>query len=63
MLVKVCFISIEFNTNLGEVNEAARRAEAWNFISKLPDGMQTRVGDRGHQLSGGQKQRVGEFLS
>lgn len=31
---------------LGEVNEAARRAEAWNFINTLPDGMHTRVGDR-----------------
>ncbi|MFH4978687.1 hypothetical protein AB6A40_005396 [Gnathostoma spinigerum] len=41
-----------------EVNEAARKAEAWQFISALPEGMQTRVGDRGMQLSGGQKQRV-----
>lgn len=31
---------------LAEVNEAARRAEAWNFINQLPDGMHTRVGDR-----------------
>lgn len=30
----------------GDVNDAARRAEAWEFISGLPDGMRTRVGDR-----------------
>uniref|UniRef100_A0A0N5AVA3 ABC transporter ATP-binding protein n=1 Tax=Syphacia muris TaxID=451379 RepID=A0A0N5AVA3_9BILA len=47
-----------------EVNEAARKAEAWQFICALPEGMKTRVGDRnglhsrGTQLSGGQKQRV-----
>jgi ABC-type multidrug transport system fused ATPase/permease subunit len=42
----------------GDVNDASRRAESWNFISALPEGMRTRVGDRGIQLSGGQKQRV-----
>ncbi|KJH44078.1 ABC transporter, ATP-binding protein [Dictyocaulus viviparus] len=41
-----------------EINNAARKVGAWQFISSLPDGMQTRVGDRGLQLSGGQKQRV-----
>jgi ABC-type bacteriocin/lantibiotic exporter with double-glycine peptidase domain len=37
-----------------EINEAARKAEAWQVICTLPDGMRTRVGDRGMQLSGGQ---------
>uniref|UniRef100_A0A1I8A0K1 ABC-type xenobiotic transporter n=1 Tax=Steinernema glaseri TaxID=37863 RepID=A0A1I8A0K1_9BILA len=41
-----------------DINDAARKAEAWQFTSALPEGMKTRVGDRGHQLSGGQKQRV-----
>ncbi|KAJ1374722.1 ABC transporter B member 10 [Parelaphostrongylus tenuis] len=41
-----------------EINNAARKVGAWQFISSLPDGMQTRVGDRGLQLSGGQKQQV-----
>ncbi|CAI4225548.1 unnamed protein product [Auanema sp. JU1783] len=41
-----------------EINAAARKVGAWEFISALPMGMQTRVGDRGIQLSGGQKQRV-----
>ncbi|KAI6210798.1 Multidrug resistance protein pgp-3 [Aphelenchoides besseyi] len=48
----------KLSASQAEVNDAARRAEAWNFINQLPDGMRTRVGDRGLQLSGGQKQRV-----
>ncbi|VDM11233.1 unnamed protein product [Wuchereria bancrofti] len=46
------------NATQAEINDAARKAEAWQFICALPEGMKTRVGDRGLQLSGGQKQRV-----
>ncbi|KAL0424341.1 UNVERIFIED_CONTAM: ABC transporter B family member 19 [Sesamum radiatum] len=41
-----------------EVVEAARAANVHTFVSGLPDGYKTPVGERGVQLSGGQKQRI-----
>ncbi|RRT41128.1 hypothetical protein B296_00047118 [Ensete ventricosum] len=41
-----------------EVIEAARAANVHGFVSALPDGYKTTVGERGVQLSGGQKQRI-----
>jgi len=42
-----------------ELRDAARRAQLLEFIDSLPDGWNTRVGERGLKLSGGEKQRVG----
>jgi ATP-binding cassette subfamily B protein/subfamily B ATP-binding cassette protein MsbA len=41
-----------------DVEEAAKRAYAHDFISKLANGYQTRIGESGAKLSGGQKQRL-----
>jgi subfamily B ATP-binding cassette protein MsbA len=41
-----------------EVIEAAKRANAYEFITKLSEGLDTELGDRGVRLSGGQRQRI-----
>lgn len=62
---KLFVMSILDNIRIGcpgasqeEVEEAARKANAHDFISSFPDGYNTQVGDDGAQLSGGQKQRI-----
>src|SRR5207342_2423643 len=43
---------------LEEIEAAARAAQAYEFVQRLPQGFQTRVGERGLTLSGGQRQRL-----
>jgi ABC-type multidrug transport system fused ATPase/permease subunit len=46
------------NASKDEVIEAAKKANALDFILSFPDQFETKVGERGIQLSGGQKQRI-----
>lgn len=46
------------NANMKEIEQAAKAAYAHEFISELPKGYDTRIGERGIRLSGGQRQRL-----
>ena len=47
-----------FSASMEDIVKAAKHANAHDFISKLPNGYDTLVGERGMKLSGGEKQRV-----
>ncbi len=51
-------ISFGINATPEQVEEAARIANAHEFIIQTPEGYQTTIGDRGSKLSGGQRQRI-----
>jgi ABC-type multidrug transport system fused ATPase/permease subunit len=46
------------SASFAEIEQAARRAQAYDFVMRLPQGFDTRVGERGLSLSGGQRQRL-----
>lgn len=46
------------NATEDELIAALRKAMAWGFVSRLPDGLDTVLGDRGVRLSGGERQRI-----
>ncbi len=46
------------DAKISEIQNALKLANAWDFVKKLPKGMESEVGERGVRLSGGQKQRI-----
>lgn len=60
LLNESVYENISFLRNLSRerVTAAARTAQAWEFIEKLPDGLDARLDIRGANLSGGQRQRL-----
>lgn len=52
--------NVAYGTNAtdAQVNNALKSANAWGFVQKLPQGVNSQIGERGVKLSGGQKQRI-----
>lgn len=51
-------ISFGLNASTEEIIKASKQANAFNFIVNLPNGFDTKIGDRGVTLSGGERQRI-----
>lgn len=56
--IRTNLIYAKLDASEQEIEDAARAANIHNFISALPDGYSTIVGERGYRLSGGEKQRL-----
>ncbi len=56
--IRVNLLYAKLDATQAEIERAARAANIHDFISKLPQGYDTIVGERGYRLSGGEKQRV-----
>ena len=46
------------SASISQVVESCQKANCWEFIQSLPDGLDTKIGERGVELSGGERQRV-----
>ncbi len=53
----IAYGNLEHSTR-DDIIHAAKQAHAWEFISELPDGLDTMIGEKGMLLSGGQRQRL-----
>ncbi len=51
-------VSYGTNATESEIISAIKSANAWDFVQKLPHGIDSQIGERGVKLSGGQKQRI-----
>ena len=59
ILENIAFGVDKENIDIDRVNQAAQKAEIFDFIKNLPSGYNSYIGERGVRLSGGQKQRIG----
>jgi ATP-binding cassette subfamily C protein len=59
ILNNIFFGSSTSDGNLEKVKIALKSAEIYDFVMSLPEGLETKVGERGVKLSGGQRQRIG----
>ncbi len=54
----IAYGQMAMNATEADIEAAAKAANAWQFISQLPDGLNTFIGENGMKLSGGQRQRL-----